>query len=82
MIGIEFDDLWIRGQLIKAGKQMGLQVKQRTANEMVLKGRKMVDKIREGKSQYIEKLKKKLEESLKKTPSDSKDRLEILELLY
>ncbi len=61
---------------------MGLQVKERTNNEMVLKGHKMVEKIREGKSQYIEKLKKKVEEAIKKTPSDSKDRLEILELLY
>ena len=48
----------------------------------VEKGWRMVQKVKQGKKQYIDKLKKKVEEAIKKCVSGTKEELGLLELQY
>ena len=78
----DIDDLWLKQQVRDVAKRLGIEVKERSREGDVEKGWRMVGKIKQGKKQYIDKLKKKVEEALKKCEKETKEELGLLELQY
>lgn len=46
MVGIEFEDLWIRREIRKVAQRMGVQVNERPVEKAVEKGRRMIEKVK------------------------------------
>ena len=77
----DLDDLWLKQQLSLVAKRLSIEKPVRVESD-VEKGWRMIGKVKQGKKQYIEKLKKKVEEALKKSEKGSKEEIGVLELQY
>ena len=62
----EIDDLWTKQQLQVVAKRLGVEIKEKSRDGAIEKGWKMIEKVKQGKKQYVDQLKKKLEEELNK----------------
>lgn len=62
----EIEDLWTKQQLQVVAKRLGVEIKEKSRDCAIEKGWKMIEKVKQGKKQYVDKLKKKLEEELNK----------------
>lgn len=77
----DLDDLWLKQQLSLVAKRLGIEKPGRVEGD-VEKGWRMIGKVKQGKKQYIEKLKKNVEEAIKKSEKGSKEEMRVLELQY